>query len=41
MSRTEKGLYNVSTGLGLHHALITEDKHPNTVNQSFINRFGP
>lgn len=41
MTRTKKRLCNVSSGLGLHPALITEDKNPNTVNQSFINRFGP
>lgn len=41
MSRRKKGLCNVSSALGLHHALIAEDKNPNTVNLSFMNRFGP
>lgn len=41
MSRSKKGVCNVSSGLRLHCAVITADKNPNTINLSFINRFGP
>jgi len=41
MSRRKKEMCNVSSGPGLHFALIVEDKNPNTLNLSFINRFGP
>lgn len=37
----EKGGVWISSGPGLHFALIVEDKNPNTLNLSFINRFGP
>lgn len=41
MSWRKKKLCNISSGPGLHFALIVEDKNPNTLNLSFINKFVP